>query len=75
MALPPLLSLSEEEKEEAESVVYQAQLYKAEQLELTLSYFDLHEDLSSNEDEEDESGLLKDLPSIFSNIYVVVPYI
>ena len=68
MALPPLLSLSEEEKEEAESVVYQAQLYKAEQLELTLSYFDLHEDLSSNEDEEDESGLLKDLPSIFSNI-------
>ena len=51
-----------------ESVVYQAQLYKAEQLELTLSYFDLHEDLSSNEDEEDESGLLKDLPSIFSNI-------
>ena len=68
LALPPLLSLSEEEKEEAESVVYQAQLYKAEQLELTLSYFDLHEDLSSNEDEEDESGLLKDLPSIFSNI-------
>ena len=68
VALPPLLSLSEEEKEEAESVVYQAQLYKAEQLELTLSYFDLHEDLSSNEDEEDESGLLKDLPSIFSNI-------
>ena len=68
LALPPLVSLSEEEKEEAESVVYQAQLYKAEQLELTLSYFDLHEDLSSNEDEEDESGLLKDLPSIFSNI-------
>ena len=68
LALPPLLSLSEAEKEEKESVVYQAQLYKAEQLELTLSYFDLHEDLSSNEDEEDESGLLKDLPSIFSNI-------
>ena len=68
LALPPLVSLSEEEKEEAESVVYQAELYKAEQLELTLSYFDLHEDLSSNEDEEDESGLLKDLPSIFSNI-------
>ena len=68
LALPPLVSLSEEEKEEKESVVYQAQLYKAEQLELTLSYFDLHEDLSSNEDEEDESGLLKDLPSIFSNI-------
>ena len=62
LALPPLLSLSEEEKEEAESVVYQAELYKAEQLELTLSYFDLDEDLSGNEDEEDESGLLKDLP-------------
>ena len=53
-----LFPITQMEREEAECEIYQRKLDEAEQLGLTLSYFDLDEVLSDVEDEEDEGGLL-----------------
>ena len=51
--------LTDEERDETEAQIYENARSRADQLGLTLTYFDLDEDISDIEDQEDESGLLE----------------
>lgn len=51
--------LTDEERDETEALIYENAQSQADQLGLTITYFDLDEDISDIEDQEDESGLLE----------------
>ena len=62
LAPPQFSLLGQEERGEAEFLLYQDALSEATQLQLTLSYFEPAGTLSDDEEEEDESGLLSSQP-------------